>query len=188
MIIAICLSGLLLFIAGYIISCYNNLVIMDQRIKQSFADIDVQLKQRHNLIPNLVETVKGYATHENSTLEDVMNARSGAVNPRQGTVEQALSENMLTQALGRLFAVTEAYPDLKANINFQRLHDELSDIENKIAASRRYYNNTVSEFNSYLDLFPINLFSRGLGFHTREFFDLGDQRATFTVAPTVKFN
>src|SRR5580765_8286684 len=124
------------------IMIYNGLVAMRQRVNQSFADIDVQLRQRHDLIPNLVETVKGYAAHERGTLVDVVKARNAAVTAT-GTGDKVAAENMLSGALGKLFALAEAYPDLKANANFQQLQAELSDIENKLAASRRFFNNSV---------------------------------------------
>src|SRR5258708_2387150 len=124
---------------------YNGLVAMRQRVNQSFADVDVQLKQRHDLIPNLVETVKGYAGHERGTLEAVVQARNAAV-AAQGPAAQAAAENMLTGALRQMFALSESYPDLKANANFQQLQAELSDIADKIAAARRFFNNSVSEY------------------------------------------
>src|SRR3954454_9865851 len=132
--------GILVVLVLWIIMIYNGLVSMRQRVNQSFADIDVQLKQRHDLIPNLVETVKGYAGHERGTLEAVVQARNAAI-AAQGPAAQAQAENMLSGALRQLFALSEAYPDLKANANFQQLQAELSDIENKIAAARRFFNN-----------------------------------------------
>jgi LemA protein len=172
----------------WVISIYNGLVSLRQRVNQSFADIDVQLRQRHDLIPNLVETVKGYAAHERGTLEEVIKARNAAVaaqgsNPNQ----QVVAENALSGALRQLFALSESYPDLKANANFQQLQAELSDIENKIAASRRFFNNTVSEYNTGIQQFPASLFSAALGFAPKTFFDLGDDRKTITEAPQVKF-
>src|ERR1700678_4613610 len=128
------------------ISVYNGLVGMRQRVNQAFADVDVQLRQRHDLIPNLVETVKGYAAHERGTLDEVVKARSAAV-AAQGPAQQAAAENMLSGALRQLFALSEAYSDLKANANFQALQAELTDIENKIAAARRFFNNAVQEYN-----------------------------------------
>ena len=137
---------------------YNGLVALRQRVNQAFADIDVQLKQRHDLIPNLVETVKGYASHERGTLEAVVQARNAAIaatDPEQ----VAAAENVLTGALRQLFALAEAYPDLKANANFQQLQAELSDIENKIAAARRFFNNAVQEYNTGIEQFPASLFA-----------------------------
>ena len=170
----------------WIIMIYNGLVSMRQRVNQSFADIDVQLKQRHDLIPNLVETVKGYAAHERGTLEAVVQARNAAVSA-QGPAAQAQAENQLSGALRQLFALSEAYPDLKANANFQQLQSELADLENKLAASRRFFNNAVQEYNTGIEQFPAALFAASLGFSRREFFDLGESRAAVEVAPQVKF-
>jgi len=139
--------GLIVVAVLWIIMIYNGLVAMRQRVSQAFADVDVQLKQRHDLIPNLVETVKGYAAHERGTLEEVVKARNAAM-AAQGPAQQAAAENMLSGALRQLFALSEAYPDLKANTNFQQLQSELSDLENKLAASRRFYNNAVQEYNT----------------------------------------
>src|SRR5512143_2220641 len=137
--------GVIVVIVLWAISVYNSLVAMRQRVNQSFADIDVQLKQRHDLIPNLVETVKGYAAHERGTLDDVIKARNSAMSA-QGTAQVSAAENQLSGALGRLIALSEAYPDLKANANFQQLASELSDLENKIAASRRFLNRAAREY------------------------------------------
>jgi LemA protein len=168
------------------ISIYNGLVAMRQRVSQAFADVDVQLKQRHDLIPNLVETVKGYATHERETLDAVVKARNAAI-AAQGPAAQGAAENVLSGALRQLFALSEAYPDLKANTNFQQLQTELSDIENKIAAARRFFNNAVQEYNTGIESFPAVLVAGSLGFHKREFFDLGEARPTLEQAPQVKF-
>jgi LemA protein len=168
------------------ITIYNGLVSMRQRVNGAFADIDVQLRQRHDLIPNLVETVKGYAAHERGTLEEVVKARNAAVSA-QGPAQQAAAENMLSGALRQLFALAEAYPDLKASTNFQQLQAELSDIENKIAATRRYFNNQVQEYNTGIQRFPAALFASSFGFAPKEFFDLGEERKTVAEAPQVKF-
>jgi LemA protein len=178
--------GVIVVFVLWIIMIYNQLVAMRQRVGQAFADIDVQLKQRHDLIPNLVETVKGYAAHERGTLDEVVKARSVAMSA-QGPAQQAAAENMLTGALGKLFALSEAYPDLKANQNFQQLQSELSDIENKIAASRRFFNNAVQEYNTGIQQFPAALFAAMLGFSQRTFFDVGTDRAEVEKAPQVKF-
>jgi LemA protein len=170
----------------WVISIYNGLVAMRQRVNQSFADIDVQLKQRHDLIPNLVETVKGYAAHERGTLEAVIQARNTAM-AAQGTEQKVAAENMLSGALRQLFALSESYPNLKANENFQQLQAELTDIENKLAASRRFFNNAVGEYNTGIQRFPTVLFAAILGFTQRPFFDLGDDRKTVEQAPQVKF-
>jgi len=168
------------------VGIYNRLVGLRQRANQAFADIDVQLRQRHDLVPNLVETVKGYATHERGTLEAVTAARQAAVAAPdvEGKVK---AENMLTGALRQLFAVAEAYPDLKANQNFMQLQTELSDIENKLAAARRFFNSAISEFNAAIQQFPAVLFAGALGFHDRAFFDLGDERDAVSATPEVKF-
>jgi LemA protein len=178
--------GIIVVIGLWAITIYNGLVSMRQRVSQAFADIDVQLKQRHDLIPNLVETVKGYATHERGTLEAVVQARNAAI-AAQGPAQQAAAENMLTGALRQLFALSEAYPDLKANANFQQLQSEISDIENKIAAARRFFNSAVQEYNTGIEQFPAALFAASFGFSRREFFDLGDTRPQLEQAPQVKF-
>jgi LemA protein len=168
------------------ISIYNGLVAMRQRVNGAFADVDVQLRQRHDLIPNLVETVKGYAAHERGTLDEVVKARNAAV-AAQGPAQQAAAENMLSGALRQLFALSEAYPDLKANANFQQVQAELADIENEIAAARRFFNNAVQEYNTGIQRFPAALFASAFGFAPKEFFDLGDERKTVGEAPAVKF-
>jgi LemA protein len=169
------------------IATYNGLVALRQRSQQAFADIDVQLKQRHDLVPNLVETVKGYAAHEKGTLEAVIKARNAAVSA-QGPAAQAAAEGALQGALRQLFALAEAYPDLKANQNFQQLQGELSDLENKIAAARRFFNNAAAEYNATREAFPAVLFAQSLGFSAQEFFNLeeGERKAVET-APQVKF-
>jgi len=178
--------GVIVVILFWALSVYNRLVALGQRVGQSFADIDVQLKQRHDLIPNLVETVKGYAAHERGTLDDVVKARNAAMSA-QGTAQVSAAEGQLTGALGRLIALSEAYPDLKANANFQQLQSELSDIENKLAASRRFFNNSVQEYNTGIQQMPAALFAGALGFTRRDFFDLGDGRKELEQAPAVKF-
>ena len=179
--------GVIVVIVLWIIMIYNQLVAMRQRVGQAFADVDVQLKLRHDLVPNLVETVKGYAAHERGTLEAVVQARNAAV-AAQGPAQQAAAENMLSGALRQLFALSEAYPDLKANQNFQQLQSELSDIENKIAAARRFFNNAVQEYNTGIQQFPAALFAGSLGFTQKEFFDVGvEERKVLDQAPQVKF-
>jgi len=180
--------GVIVVIALWVLMIYNGLVSMRQRVNQAFADIDVQLRQRHDLIPNLVETVKGYAAHERGTLEAVIQARNAAVAASgRGPDAQAGAENMLSGALRQLFALSENYPDLKANANFQQLQAQLSDIENKIAAARRFFNNSVSEFNTGIQQFPAVLFAAMLGFTQRTFFDLGEDRKAVEQTPQVKF-
>ena len=172
---------ILLFV---IVGAYNRLVALDQSANQSFADIDVQLKQRQDLIPNLIETVKGYATHEKSTLDAVVQARNAATSANSVN-DKVQAENMLSGALGKLFALSEAYPDLKANTNFLQLQADLSDIENKLAAARRFFNNAVSEFNAVRRQFPTVVFAGMFGFGSdKPFFDVGDgERATMNAAP-----
>ncbi len=170
----------------WVVTIYNGLVTMRQRVNEAFADVDVQLRQRHDLIPNLVETVKGYAAHERGTLDEVVKARNAAV-AAQGPAQQAAAENMLSGALRQLFALAESYPDLKASANFQQLQAELTDIENKIAAARRFFNNAVQEYNTAIQRFPAAVFAASLGFAPKEFFDLGDERKTVGEAPQVKF-
>jgi LemA protein len=181
--------GLIVLLVLWVIMIYNGLVAMRQRVNQAFSDIDVQTKQRHDLIPNLVETVKGYASHERGTLEAVVQARNAAVTAQSGGVAaQAAAENALSGALRQLFALSEAYPDLKANQNFQQLQAEISDIENKIAAARRFFNNAVQEYNTGIQQFPAALFAASLGFQPKQFFDVGaEERKTLDQAPQVKF-
>src|SRR2546423_7216073 len=147
--------GVIVIIVLFAFAAYNRLVALRQRVSQAYADIDVQMKQRHDLIPNLVETVKGYAGHERGTLEAVVQARNAAIAAQSGGVPaQAAAENVLTGALRQLFALSEAYPDLKASQNFQQLQAQLSDIEDKIAAARRFFNNAVQEYNTGIQQFP----------------------------------
>ncbi len=175
--------GFLIVLAVFI---YNGLVTLRQRVNQAFADIDVQLKQRHDLIPNLIETVKGYAAHERGTLDAVVQARNAAM-AAQTPGQVAAAENQLTGALRGLLALGEAYPDLKASANFQQLQNELADIENKIAAARRFFNNAVQEYNTGIQRFPAALFAGMLGFSQRDFFDLGETRGQLQEPPSVKF-
>ena len=181
--------GAIVLFAIWIVRIYNGLVAMRQRVNQAFSDIDVQTKQRHDLIPNLIETVKGYAAHERGTLEAVVAARNAAVTAQAGGVAaQAAAENALSGALRQLFALSEAYPDLKASQNFQQLQSELSDIENKIAAARRFFNNAVQEYNTGIQQFPAVLLAPTLGFTPKDFFDVGvEQRKELEQPPQVKF-
>jgi LemA protein len=179
--------GVLVLVVILVITIYNRIVALNQRADQAFADVDVQLKQRHDLVPNLVETVKGYAGHEKSTLDAVIQARNVAVNA-QGPAAQGQAEGVLGAALGKLFALAEAYPDLKANTNFLELQRELADIENKIAAARRFFNNAVQEFNTIIQQIPGNFVAPVGGFKQRDFFEIPEQaRATVEAAPAVKF-
>ena len=178
--------GVIVAFVLWIITIYNRLVTTRQRVNQAFADVDVQLKQRHDLIPNLVETVKGYAAHERGTLEAVVQARNAAI-AAPGVDQKVAAENMLSGALRQLFALSESYPQLKANENFRQLQTDLSDIENKLAAARRFFNNAVQEFNTGIQQFPAALFAGMLGFHPQTFFDLGEERAQISATPQVKF-
>lgn len=178
--------GLIVLLGVVVIGIYNGLVAKRQRCNQAFADIDVQLKQRQNLIPNLVETVKGYASHEKETLDAVIAARQGAVNANTPG-EMGAAEGVLGQALGKLFALAEAYPDLKANENFASLQDELAVIEDKIAAARRFYNSAVQDYNTAREQFPGSIVAGSFNFDAREFFDLGEDRASLSSPPDVSF-
>jgi LemA protein len=189
--IGIVILIIVVLLAVLLIGIYNRLVALKQNCNQAFADIDVQLKQRHDLIPNLVETVKGYAAHEKGTLEAVIQARNAAVTAERTGDPKAMgqAEGVLGAALGRLIALSEAYPDLKANTNFQQLQSELSDIENKLAAARRFFNNAVGEYNTGREQFPAVMLAGAFGFGPREFFDVGEEnRATLEQAPQVKFS
>ncbi|WP_018267223.1 LemA family protein [Methylosinus sp. LW4] len=184
---ALVLLGVLVLAGLWLIGSYNGLVTLRQRCRQAFSDIDVQLKQRHDLIPNLVETVKGYAAHERGTLEEVVAARNKAV-AANGPQAQAAAESALNGVLGRLFALAENYPDLKANQNFQQLQSELSDVENKIAASRRFFNNASAEYNAARESVPAAFFAGSFGFVPQEFFNLEEgERKAVQETPKVQF-
>lgn len=161
----------LALIALYLLFSYNRLVALRQAWKQAFADIDVQLKQRHDLVPNLVETVKGYAAHESGVFTQVTEARASAMRATS-VAEKSAAESALSGALGNLFAVAENYPQLKASENFRALQDELSDVENKIAAARRFLNNAVAEYNTAIQQFPAALFAKSFGFAEAQMFEL----------------
>lgn len=166
---------------------YNSLVRLNVRVKEAWSDITVQLKRRYDLIPNLVETVKGYAAHEKEVFEKVTAARANALNA-QGVAETAKAENQFSQTLKSLFAVAENYPDLKANENFKKLQDELVDTEDKIQASRRFYNGSARDLNIKIETFPTNIFAGMLGFKKREFFELGETEQAAAEQPVgVKF-
>ena len=182
----IILIAVIVILAIWIVSLYNSLVKLRNNRENAFADIDVQLKQRHDLIPQLVETVKGYASHEKETLERVINARNGAISAK--TIDdKIMAENVLTSALAGLKITLEAYPDLKANQNFLQLQEEISDLENKLAAVRRYFNSATKELNNAVETFPSNLIACMFGFKKEVMFDLGEQRATLEEAPKIKF-
>lgn len=156
------------------IYAFNRFISLRNRVQEAWADIEVQLKRRYDLIPNLVNSVKGYATHEASTFDNITKARSEAMNSQGPTESHAQAENMLSGALKSLFAVAEAYPDLKANQNFLALQNELSDTENKIQASRRFYNTNVRDLNTSIESFPGNIIAGMFKFSKKEFFDLAD--------------
>src|SRR5690242_19361933 len=174
-----------LLLVVWLVAIYNRLVRTRNRVDNAWAQIEVQLKRRHDLIPNLVETVKGYAAHERGTFEAVTQARAAAVGA-QGPAQAAAAEGLLSQALGRLFAVAEAYPDLKASTNFLDLQQQLQDTENKIAVSRQVYNDTVLTFNNAIQVFPAVLIAGPFGFTRREFFEIED--AADREVPTVSFD
>ncbi len=168
--------GVLALVVIWAIFAYNGFVALVNRAKEAWSDIEVQMKRRYDLIPNLVETVKGYATHEKETFDRVTSARTAAMGA-QGIEGHAAAENMLTGALKSLFAVAEAYPDLKANTNFLELQRELSDTENKIMASRRFYNQNVMQLNTSLQQFPGNLVGGTFGFKEMDLFELDESEA-----------
>ncbi len=165
--------AIIIFLILLMVGMYNALVRLRNQVKNSWAQIDVQLKRRHDLIPNLIETVKGYMQHERQTLESVTQARTQAVNISGGTVaEQAQAENMLSKTLRSLFAVSENYPDLKANQNFLALQEELASTENKISFARQFYNDTVMKLNNKIQMFPSNMMAGMFNFKTAESFEL----------------
>lgn len=174
---------ILVAVGLFLMMIYNRLVALRQTCRQAWGDVDVQLKQRHDVVPNLVETVKGFASHEQETLENVIKARQTAIDASsfKGLAE---AENMLSGALRQLFALSEAYPDLKANENFLSLQNELADLENKIAAARRFFNNAVGEYNTAAEQFPAVLVANSFGFKQRDFFEVGEAERG---APKVQF-
>lgn len=179
--------GVVALVAIFLWATYNGLVKLKIRVDEAWSDITVQLKRRVDLIPNLVNTVKGYAAHETSVFEKVTEARS-AIQNANGVKEAAAGENMLEGALKSLFAVAEAYPDLKANQNFMQLQQELVDTEDKIQAARRFYNGGVRDLNTKISLFPNNVFAGMLGFTEREFFELSEsEQATAEQPVNVQF-
>lgn len=187
MIILWIVLALLAIGAIYLIATYNGLVKLNVRVEEAWSDITVQLKRRLDLIPNLVNTVQGYAKHESSVFQKVTEARANAMNA-QTVEETAKADNMISDALKSLFAVAEAYPDLKASENFKQLQEELVDTEDKIQASRRFYNGSARDLNIKIKTFPNNLFARSLGFTEREFFELdADENAKAEKPVEVKF-
>jgi LemA protein len=172
-------------VALWVMGVYNSLVALGQRVSQAFADIDVQLRQRHDLIPNLVETVKGYATHERGTLEAVVQARNSAVNA-QGQDAKVAAETQLSGALGKLFALAEAYPDLKANTTFLEFQDALQKVEDELQLARRYYNGTARNLNTAIQQFPSSIIAGIFHFATVQYFEIDN--AADRAVPTVKFS
>lgn len=170
------LLGIVGVVVLWIIVAYNGLVRLKNRVEEAWSDIDVQLKRRYDLIPNLVNTVKGYASHESGVFEKVTEARSRAMSAGSAG-DKAEAENMLSSTLKSLFAVAEAYPELKANQNFLALQQELSDTENKIQAARRFYNGNVMELNTKIETFPTNVIANMFNFAKREFFELEEEAA-----------
>lgn len=177
---------IIIVVALWGVITYNRLVAMRQQCSQAFADVDVQLKRRHDLVPNLVETVKGYAGHERGTLDAVVQARKAA-SAAQGIAARAAAENMLTGALRQLFALSEAYPNLKASDNFLRLQADLSDVEGRLAAARRMYNAMIQGNNTMVQQFPTVLIARIFSFGAHEFFNVDDAREALDQRPAVKF-
>ncbi len=181
MIVALIILGIVVLLVLYVISLYNKLVKLRNRIENAWAQIDVQLKRRWDLIPNLVNTVKGYASHESDTLEAVIAARNAATTA-QGPADQAQSENMLTGALRQIFALSEAYPDLKADQSFLELQEELTATEGRIAYSRQHYNDQVLKYNTAIETFPAVVLAGPLRFTEREYFEVDDDsRGNVTV-------
>ena len=174
MIVAIIIVVVLVLLALYAIVSYNGLVSLRNRIENAWAQIDVQLKRRYDLIPNLVETVKGYAAHERETLDAVIAARNAGMNA-EGPHDQAAAENQITGALKSLFALSEAYPDLKANQNFAQLQEELTGTEGRIAYARQFYNDTVYRYNTKVQSFPANILAGMFRFSEREYFQADDE-------------
>jgi LemA protein len=170
-IIMFSLAGLIVLVAVWLIAVYNGLITLRNRVQEAWSDIDVQLKRRYDLIPNLVESVKGYAKHEAGTLEKVIQARAAAMGA-QTVAEHAKAENALSQTLKSIFALAENYPDLKASQNFAQLQDDLRDTEDKIQAARRFYNANVRDFNTKIEVFPNNLIAAPLAFKKFEFFEI----------------
>jgi LemA protein len=181
-------GGIIFALVAIFAAMYNGLIKLNVRADEAWSDITVQMKRRLDLIPNLINTVKGYATHEKSVFEEVTKARTSMMNA-QGPVDTAKAENQFQTALKSIFSVAEAYPDLKANENFKELQAELVDTEDKIQASRRFYNGVVRDFNTKSKVFPTNVFANMLGFNKdREFFDVTESEKTAVNAPVeVKF-
>jgi len=176
--------GVLAVLVLWIIFIYNRLVTLKNRVREAWSDIEVQLKRRYNLIPNLVETVKGYAFHEKEVFEKVTQARAKAIGA-QNLKEKAVAENMLSNTLKSLFAVAESYPQLRSSENFQKLQEELTDTEDKIQAARRFYNGNVRDFNIKIESFPSNIIAKIFNFKKVEFFEIEEEAEK--VVPKLKF-
>ena len=189
LVLAVIVLILIIVLAGYVVAVYNGLIVSKNRVKEAFSDVQIQLKRRYDLIPNLVETVKGYASHESQTLEKVIQARNMAMAAQKGDLkEQAKAENILSGTLKSLFAVSENYPELKANENFLKLQFELTDTEDKIKAARRFYNTNVLALNNKIEMFPSNIIASMFQFTKQEFFELDDEEAQAAKKPVqVKF-
>ncbi len=179
--------GVIILAFLYVIVLYNRLVSYRNTRENAFADIDVQLKQRHDLIPQLVEAVKGYMKHENETLVELTKARTAALSAHS-IDEKIEAENRVSSALNGLKISLEAYPDLKASSNFMQLQEEIADVENKLAASRRYFNSTTKEYNNAVETFPANIISGIFNFKREKMFDLGETRVQLEQAPKLGFN
>jgi len=185
--VIIIIGVVVLLLVLYLVSLYNRLVKYRNVRENAFADIDVQLKQRHDLIPQLVETVKGYMTHENQTLVDLTAARTAALSANS-IDEKIAAEGKISSLLSGLKVAVEAYPDLKASQNFMQLQEEIADIENKLAAARRYFNSATREYNNAVEVFPANVVAGMFNFRRETMFDLGEtQRETLDKAPEIKF-
>jgi LemA protein len=179
------IGGVVLLLVLWFVALYNGLVRRRNHVDESWADIDTELRRRYDLIPNLVETVKGYATHEKTVLENVIRARNVAAAPHTSPAQQAKDENVLAGTLRQLFALSEAYPDLKANTNFQQLQGELANTEDRIQRARRFYNANVRDLNMAIETFPSNMVAGMFGFQKREYFEV--EEAAVREAPAVKF-
>jgi LemA protein len=184
MIVTIVVIGLVVIVAALLVGAYNGLIRRRNQVENAWSQIDVQLKRRLDLVPNLVETVKGYAAHERETLDAVISARNAAIEAPDTPHEQAEADGLLTGALRQLFALGEAYPDLKANQNFLALQEELTATEGRVAYARQFYNDSVLDYNTKLEQFPTVFFARMLRFERREYFEADEAART---APTVEF-
>ena len=186
MVVVLIVIGVLLLLGLIFVLIRNGIIGSRNRVDEAWSGIDVQLKRRHDLVPNLVEAVKGYATHEREVFDAVTRARAAAASPGSSPAEQGRQEGALGQALGRLFAVAEAYPDLKASTNFLELQQQLAETEDRIAAGRRFYNANVRALNTRVESFPSNLVASSFGFHKEEYFEVEDEAVR--TAPTVDFS